>query len=321
MVPDFDAALKTIDHQPPGLNNLQTLQINLGNRCNQSCAHCHVQAGPTGQKTMPRQVMQQIANFLKNRPGLCIDVTGGCPELNPQYRFFLENIHPLASTLMVRTNFTVFFEPGLQWIPKWYRDHNVTIIGSLPCYTQENVDKQRGADVFGRSIEAIKLLNDLGYGREKNLQLNLVYNPGADFLPASQQQLEADYKQQLLENHSISFNNLFTITNAPIGRFKQYLEANGLLNKYLELLADNFNPDAAQNIMCRNLISVDYRGMLYNCDFNQALDLPIIDETGQAATIDRLEELLAQKVQIITGPHCFCCTAGAGSSCTGSLTK
>jgi radical SAM/Cys-rich protein len=321
MVPDFDQTLQTIDPKPPRLDNLGMLQINLGNRCNQACVHCHVQAGPTGQKIMPRQVMQQITGFLRNHPGLCIDVTGGCPELNPDYTFFLENIQPLASPLMVRTNFTVFFEPGLEWIPEWYRNHNVIIIGSLPCYTQDNVDKQRGQDVFGRSIEAIKLLNDLGYGRKHNLQLNLVYNPGADFLPASQQQLEADYKKQLLEDYNISFDSLFTITNAPIGRFKQYLEANGLLDKYLELLAENFNPDAVQNIMCRNLISVDYRGILYNCDFNQALDLAIIDKAGQIATIDQLENILSQKVQIITGQHCFCCTAGAGSSCTGSLTK
>ena len=321
MVPDFDQTLQTIDSQPLRLNSLQTLQINLGNRCNQSCVHCHVQAGPAGKKIMPRSIMQQIVCFLQNRPGICIDVTGGCPELNPNYSFFLENIQPPVSPLMVRTNFTVFFEPGLEWVPKWYRDHQVIIIGSLPCYTAENVEKQRGADVFGRSIKAIQMLNDLGYGCDKSLQLNLVYNPGADFLPASQQQLETDYKEQLHKNYRISFNNLFTITNAPIGRFKQYLEANGLLDKYLGLLAENFNPDTARNIMCRGLLSVDYRGILYNCDFNQALDLPVIDNTGQAATIDQLEKILSENVGIITGTHCYCCTAGAGSSCTGSLVK
>jgi radical SAM/Cys-rich protein len=219
---------------------------------------------------------------------------------------------------MVRTNLTVFFEPGLDWVPRWYRDHCALVIGSLPCYTQENVDKQRGPGVFHKSIKAIRLLNDLGYGRQENLELNLVYNPGGDFLPGPQQELEADYKKQL-RRYGICFNRLYTITNAPIGRFRQYLEANGRLEHYLRLLVENFNPTAAQNIMCRNLVSVDYTGILYNCDFNQALGLPVIDAAGNTVAIDQLEDVLSEGLEIITGEHCFCCTAGAGSSCTGSL--
>ncbi|MHC4617281.1 MAG: arsenosugar biosynthesis radical SAM (seleno)protein ArsS [Planctomycetota bacterium] len=321
MVADFKEAVTNVNPRLLSFDGLQTLQVNLGNRCNQSCAHCHVRAGPHGKKIMPKQVMQKIIRFLRNHPGLCVDMTGGCPELNPGFGFFVDNISRLASPLMVRTNFTVFFEPGLDWIPRWYRDHNVIVIGSLPCYTEENVEKQRGPNVFHKSIQAIRILNKLGYGGNNGLELDLVYNPGGDFLPGPQQQLEADYKRELNDNYGIRFNRLFTITNAPIGRFKKYLRANGLLEQYLELLVENFNPDAAENIMCRNLVSADYRGILYNCDFNQALGLPIIERQGNTVTIEQLEYVLSSDLEIITGEHCFCCTAGAGSSCTGSLVK
>jgi radical SAM/Cys-rich protein len=303
------------------LDRMRTLQVNLGNRCNQSCSHCHVQAGPDGQKIMPREVMQKIIDFAASHPGLCLDITGGCPELNPDFKFFLDGICDSASLLMVRTNLTVFFEPGLEWVGPWYRDHGVVVIGSLPCYTQENVDSQRGPEAFSRSINAIRHLNELGYGSKENLELDLVYNPGGEFLPGPQQELEADYKRELNEKYGVSFNKLFTITNAPIGRFRQYLEANGKLKDYLRLLVENFNPSAVENIMCRNLVSVDYRGLLYNCDFNQALDLPIIDTAGQSVTIEKLAGILDSELEIISGEHCFCCTAGAGSSCTGSLVK
>lgn len=321
MIADFKQALINTDPRLLQFDKLQTLQVNLGNRCNQSCAHCHVQAGPTGEKIMPELIMERIINFLRNHPGLCIDITGGCPELSPDFKFFANEVYKLASRLMVRTNLTVFFEPGLDWLPKWYSQHKVVVIGSLPCYTQENVDMQRGPRVFQKSIKAIRLLNELGYGYDEQLELNLVYNPGGDFLPGPQEQLEADYKRELGEKYGIRFNKLFTITNAPIGRFKQYLEANGQLEKYLQLLVENFNPSAAENIMCRNLLSVDYRGIVYNCDFNQALNLPVIDGSGKNATIEQLEGVLSGDLEIITDEHCFCCTAGAGSSCKGSLVK
>ncbi|HUW19169.1 MAG TPA: arsenosugar biosynthesis radical SAM (seleno)protein ArsS [Sedimentisphaerales bacterium] len=321
MAVDFGEAIAGINPALLRFDALQTLQVNLGNRCNQSCAHCHVQAGPNGKKIMPRQVMQQIIDFLRKRPGLCVDMTGGCPELNPNFRFFVDNVCRLARPLMVRTNLTVLLEPGLDWVSTWYRSHKVVVIGSLPCYTEENVDKQRGPNVFSKSIRAIRMLNELRYGRNNGLELDLVYNPGGDFLPSPQEKLEADYKRELHDRYGISFNKLFTITNAPIGRFKRYLQANGLLEQYLKLLMENFNPDAAGNIMCRNLVSVDYRGILYNCDFNQALGLPIIDAKGSTVTIEQLEHVLSSELEIITGEHCFCCTAGAGSSCTGSLVK
>ncbi len=317
---DFRATVDSINGGYLQLGGLGTLQVNLGNLCNQRCRHCHVKAGPDGKNIMQRPVMERIISFLKGHEGLAIDVTGGCPELNPDFEFFAESVYPYASKFMTRTNLTVFFEDGLGWIPKWYRDHEVVIIASLPCYTEGNVDEQRGKGTFKRSIEAIKMLNGLGYGGG-DLELDLVYNPGGEFLPSSQEELEADYKKRLGDEWGIVFNKLFTITNAPIGRFKQYLEANGGLADYMQLLVSNFNAGAAENIMCRRLVSVSYKGVVYNCDFNQALELPMIDANGRVVTIDTLEEAVGSDVGIITGGHCFCCTAGAGSSCTGALTK
>jgi len=318
---DFENTIANIDRQLLQFKELQTLQVNLGNRCNLSCAHCHVQAGPDGQKIMSREVMNDIIVFLQKHEGLIADVTGGCPELNPEFKFFIDSICEFASRVIVRTNLTVFFEPGLDWIAQWYSRRGVTLIASLPSYIKEIVDKQRGEGVFEKSIAALKMLNELGYGRQERLELNLVYNPGAEFLPGPQEQLEADYKRELDEKYGIRFNKLFCITNAPIGRFKQYLKAKGCLERYLQLLVDNFNPDVAGNIMCRSLISVDYRGILYNCDFNQALGLAITDTNGIAATIEQLGDILSGDIEIITAEHCFCCTAGMGSSCTGSLVK
>jgi len=318
---DFENTIANIDRQLLQFKELQTLQVNLGNRCNLSCAHCHVQAGPDGQKIMSREVMNDIIVFLQKHEGLIADVTGGCPELNPEFKFFIDSICEFASRVIVRTNLTVFFEPGLDWIAQWYSRRGVTLIASLPSYIKEIVDKQRGEGVFEKSIAALKMLNELGYGRQERLELNLVYNPGAEFLPGPQEQLEADYKRELDEKYGIRFNKLFCITNAPIGRFKQYLKAKGCLERYLQLLVDNFNPDVAGNIMCRSLISVDYRGILYNCDFNQALGLAITDTNGSTVTIEQLGDILSGELEIITAEHCFCCTAGTGSSCSGSLVK
>jgi radical SAM/Cys-rich protein len=319
MIPDFRRELENIDPRLLCLDQLETLQVNLGDMCNQSCAHCHVQAGPNGKKIMTRNAMKKIIEFLRSRPGLTLDITGGCPELNPDFRFFVETVCEPAANLMVRTNVTVFFEPDMDWIPEWYSEKKVTLMVSLPCYTAEYVDSQRGAGAFEKSIAALKMLNDLGYGMNGRLQMNLVYNPGGDFLPGRQDQLEIDYKKQLYDNYGVRFNKLLTITNAPIGRFKHFLEANGQLERYQRLLVENFNPAAAENIMCRTLVSIGYDGVAYNCDFNQALGLPILDSAGQPVSIDRLPEVLAEGVELITGDHCFCCAAGAGSSCTGSL--
>lgn len=319
MISDFRREIENINPQLLCLDRLQTLQVNLGNMCNQRCAHCHVQAGPDGKRIMSKQVMEKIIDFLRSRPHLTVDVTGGCPELNPDFKFFIEGACAVVPHLMVRTNVTVFFEPDMDWIPRWYSEKKVTLMVSMPCYTAENVDGQRGDGVFQKSIAALKMLNKLGYGVNDRLEINLVYNPGGGFLPGRQDQLEIDYKRELYDNYGVRFNRLLTITNAPIGRFKRFLEANGQLEQYQRLLVENFNPDAARNIMCRTLVSVGHDGNVYNCDFNQALGLPVIDSHNQAVSIERLPKALEEGIELITGDHCFCCTAGAGSSCTGSL--
>lgn len=319
MILDFRKELENINPRLLYLDQLETLQVNLGDVCNQSCAHCHVQAGPNGKKVMSRGVMERIIDFLRVHPGLMLDVTGGCPELNPDFKFFIDNACEVAGDLMVRTNVTVFFEPDMDWIPKWYSEKKATLMVSLPCYTAENVDGQRGSGTFEKSIAALRMLNNLGYGTNGRLQMNLVYNPGGDFLPGRQDQLEADYKRELLEKYGVRFNRLLAITNAPIGRFRSHLEADGRLGQYQRLLMENFNPDAAENIMCRKLISIGHDGVVYNCDFNQALGLPVLDRNGRFVSIERLQQALDEGIELITGDHCFCCTAGAGSSCTGSL--
>lgn len=266
---------------------------------------------------MRRDVMEKIIDFLRRHEGLVLDITGGCPELHPDFKYFVEEARGLVPRLMVRTNLTVLLEEGKEWILQWYRDNHVVIMASLPCYTKENVDKQRGSGVYERSIKVLKRLNELGYG--SSLELNLVYNPGGCFLPGSQGELEKDYKKELFQHYGLRFNRLFTITNAPIGRFHNYLEENGLLEDYTRLLADNFNSDAAKNIMCRSLISVDWQGVLYNCDFNQALGLPIRNKAGRILEVADIQEAIASGAEIVVANHCYSCTAGAGSSCTGAL--
>ncbi|NIM15586.1 MAG: radical SAM/Cys-rich domain protein [Candidatus Aminicenantes bacterium] len=317
MVRSFDE--KVIEMYPDVLDfgNLETLQVNVGNRCNQVCRHCHLNAGPRGDKMMGKGVMIKIIDFLKAHPHLTLDITGGSPELNKHFRFLVEGTAKIVSRVMVRTNFTVFFEEGMEGLPEFYREHGVVVIGSLPCYLRENVNKQRGEGVYDKSIKALKRLNELGYG--DTLELDLVYNPVGVHLPPQQKELEQDYKKYVMENYGIRFNNLFTIVNAPLGRFKTMLDSSGEYEKYMRLLEDSYNPRAALNIMCRNLVSVDYRGVLYNCDFNQVVDLPIRDEHARVMTIDDLEELIGEGFRIETGHHCYCCTAGSGSSCTGAI--
>ena len=306
-----------VDSKLLGFDKLEILQVNLGNICNQYCEHCHVDAGPAGNKIMSKEIMEKIIDLLRDQKGLTLDITGGCPELNPDFRFFVEEAYDLTSQLMIRTNLTVFSEEGMDWIPQWYKDYQVVLIASLPCYTRGNTNKQRGNGVFEKSIKALKILNELGYG--SSVELNLVYNPGGAFLPGSQAELEMDYKKQLLTNHGIRFNNLFTIVNAPLGRFKNYLASNGGSEQYIQSLAESFNPDAAANIMCRTLISVDWQGILHNCDFNLAAGLPIRDKDEKILETEDIQKAIQNGHEIVTAEHCYCCTAGAGSSCTGVL--
>jgi radical SAM/Cys-rich protein len=318
MVAAFKERLKEIDPVFVRFDTLQTLQVNLGNLCNLACRHCHVGASPQGKQVMTRDVMANIVGFLSRQPGITLDITGGCPEMNPSFRFLVEATDGISPRRMVRSNLAIMTEPGMAWLPPFFKEHGLVVVASLPCYMEENVDRQRGEGVYARSIEALRTLNALGYGDA--LELDLVYNPGGDFVAGSQKELEAAYKKELLARYGIRFNNLFTITNAPIGRFREYLEAKGTYERYLALLATSFNPAAAGQIMCRTLVSVDWKGFLYNCDFNQASGLPITGDDGRILKIDDLEDAARSGNELFLAQHCYCCTAGEGTSCTGALT-
>jgi radical SAM/Cys-rich protein len=317
MTATFSETIRNINPAFSTFDSLETLQVNLGNICNLACAHCHVAASPSGKRSMGRGVAEKIVTVLERNPGITLDITGGCPEMNPCFTFLIEQTDRLSLRRIVRSNLTIPTEPGMEWLPRFYRDHGLTVCGSLPCYSLENVEKQRGAGVFSRSIATLKQLNALGYGSE--LELNLVYNPGGPHLPGPQRDLEDAYRKELSDRFGVGFTSLFTITNAPVGRFRDYLEEKGAYESYLNLLAGRFNPGAAGAIMCRTMVSVDWQGMLYNCDFNQALGLPIRSRDGASLTIDDLEEAARTGTELVLGQHCYCCTAGEGSSCTGSL--
>jgi radical SAM/Cys-rich protein len=237
--------------------------------------------------------------------------------MNPHFRYIVEATQGLSPRRIVRSNLTIITEPGMKWLPEFYREQQLVITASLPCYLEENVDRQRGKGVYNRVIAALKLLNMLGYGSK--LELNLVYNPLGNYMPGSQKELEAAYKKEMLERHGIVFNHLYTITNAPIGRFREYLEALGVYEHYLNLLVTSFNPETVGNIMCRTQVSVDWRGFLYNCDFNQAIGLPITNQEKGILKIDDLEAAALNGNELFLAQHCYCCTAGEGSSCTGAL--
>ena len=317
MIAAFKERIQEIDPDYITFERLHTVQVNLGNLCNLRCTHCHVNASERATRLMGWDVMEKIARFLSRRRGLTLDITGGCPEMNPNFRQLIEMTDDLADCRILRSNLVIMAEPGMEWLPEFCRAHGLVITASLPCYLEENVDRQRGKGAYAKSIAVLKELNRLGYGN--GLELNLVYNPGGNFLPGSQEELQNAYKAELLSRHGIVFNRLFTITNAPIGRFRENLEVQGGYDRYLDLLATRFNPVAAGNIMCRTMISVDWQGVIYNCDFNQALEMPWTGDDGAPMTIERLEEAFMKGREIHLSHHCYCCTAGEGSSCTGAL--
>jgi radical SAM/Cys-rich protein len=297
-------------------SRIECLQVNLGGLCNQLCYHCHVDAGPDRQKNMKKTTIEAVLDFLREFNIHTIDITGGAPELNPYFPYLVQKSKEIDCYVIARTNLTVLLDPSREYLPEFMARNRVEIIASLPCYSQENVDQQRGMGVFQKSIRALKRLNQLGYGQKSSgLILNLVYNPGGAFLPPSQTTLEREYKLRLLENFGIVFNRLYTLTNMPINRFNTYLKNNGQYYTYIELLKKNFNPTTLDNLMCRYTLNVGWDGRLYDCDFNQILGLAI----GEKATIFhvRLEDV--EKGAVITGSHCFGCTAGSGSSCQGAL--
>lgn len=290
---------------------LTTLQVNLGNLCNQRCIHCHVDAGPDGGRIMSKEIVDSILRLLWKNRGLILDITGGAPELNPWFSYLVCNAKGLVKEIIVRSNLTVLFEPGKEYLAGFFREHNIHLICSMPCYTKENVDRQRGRGVFEKSIKALKALNGLGFGNGEGLILDLVHNPDGPHLAQDQDRLEADYKGVLGGDYGITFNRLIAITNVPVNRFRDYLGDKGYTS-YVNLLKDNFNPRTAENLMCRTLLSIGWDGSIYDCDFNQALGLALKD-----LTIDNIDGLEGR--DIILGEHCLGCTAGFGSSCQGAL--
>jgi len=303
---------------------IRTAQINLGRLCNQSCQHCHIDAGPQRTEIMSRETMMLAIEFVLCTGAGTVDITGGAPEMNPNFRWLVQQMTSDELHVIVRSNLTVLLEEGNEDLPEFLAKRKVEVIASLPCYTEENVDKQRGASTFMRSLEAIRKLNALGYGREESaLMLTLVYNPDGPSLPPAQEQLEIDYKRILAEQYGIAFNRLLTITNSPIGRFAAGLRKKKEYDSYCLLLEKAFNPETLRHVMCKEQISISWDGFLYDCDFNQALGYAL--GNGHSFRLGELSprEIVAKLIdhEIRVGPHCFACTAGAGSSCQGTLQR
>jgi radical SAM/Cys-rich protein len=299
---------------------LDTLQVNVGYRCNQSCVHCHVNAGPGRTEAMDAATVDLVLEVLKRRQIPTLDITGGAPELNPQFRRLVSNARSIGVHVMDRCNLTVLEQPGQEDLPQFLAGERVEVIASMPCYLEDNVDRQRGRGVFDSSIRALRALNALGYGGpDTGLVLNLVYNPQGPSLPPGQVELERDYKRELRERYGIIFNRLFTLANMPIQRFGAILLAQGQFDAYLALLRDAHLDRNLEGVMCRNLISVDYRGFVYDCDFNQMLDLPLARVEGRRVHLSELmdEDIVDNPINV--AGHCFGCTAGQGSSCGGAL--
>ncbi len=315
----FTSKVMEVNKQAAKRAVLEILQVNMGNLCNQSSGHCHVAAGPTGKNIMAKKTINMIIEFLKKKKGLILDITGGAPEINPSFRYLVLKARPLAKEVIVRSNLTVLLEEGQEGTPEFYRKNRVRLVCSLPCYTEENVDKQRGSGVFGKSVTALKMLNIEGYGAGEDLKMELVYNPGGAFLPGAQKEIESEYKRILKEEHYIDFSNLITITNVPINRFKDSLDETNEHEKYMDLLRESFNEDVVINVMCRTLLSVGWDGALYDCDFNQALRMPITGPEGNTLHIWDVDPDYLAGLSIQFAEHCFCCTAGSGSSCQGAL--
>ena len=298
---------------------LDTLQVNVGYRCNQSCVHCHVNAGPNRTEEMSGEIADLVLAVLARRSIPTLDITGGAPELNPHFRRLVRGARDLGVKVMDRCNLTILSEPGQEDLADFLATEGVEIVASMPCYLADNVERQRGKGVFDRSIDGLKRLNALGYGRDPALALNLVYNPQGPSLPPAQHALEADYRRILGGEHGIVFNNLFVLANMPIQRFGSMLVSKGEFEGYLQLLQDAHLDANLDGVMCRNLVSVDWRGFLYDCDFNQMLDLPL---TRGAKERVHLSDLLDDTIDgnpIRVAGHCFGCTAGQGSSCGGAL--
>jgi len=318
-IKSFDKTISGNGLYPLTSGGINTLQVNLGRLCNQVCRHCHVGAGPDRKEVMSKETMGLCLDVLKDTGITAVDITGGAPEMNPNFRWLIEECRRLERQVMVRSNLTILQGPGYEDMPDFFAVNKVEVIASLPYYTEQNTDSQRGKGVFQKSIAALKRLNALGYGiDDSELSLNLVFNPGGAFLPPSQKALEADYKREMRKRFDVSFNSLFTITNLPVGRFLAYLNSSGNFERYMDRLVSSYNPSAAANVMCKSLISVGWDGTLYDCDFNQMLGMAV--NHGAPSNIKDFDFSKLSNRQIVTGLHCYGCTAGAGSGCGGATT-
>lgn len=320
---DFDKGfIKTMSNYnsfPLKPKTLEILQINLGYLCNLECTHCHVDASPRRKEITPTDILEKCLQVIDENPSIhTVDLTGGAPEMNPHFQWLIEELTKRNVEVLVRSNLTILVEGKFKTYPEFLAKHKVTIVSSLPCYTEQNTDAQRGDGVFNKSVQALQVLNGYGYGTDPELKLHLVYNPGGASIAPSQEKLKLDYQRELKANFDIVFNDLYTITNLPISRFLEYLSNEGKLDDYMVLLANSFNPAAADKVMCTNTLSVDYNGNLYDCDFNQILKLPVAVKDSKNIMDFDIDEL--SKRNVVVNNHCFGCTAGEGSSCQGALT-
>ena len=318
-LPTFKSKLTQTNLAPIKAKKIEILQINVGYMCNQVCEHCHVDAGPDRQEIMTREIMQQCLNVIENSGAHTLDLTGGAPEMNPHFRWFVqEAANAGIKDFIVRSNLTIIKANKKYYdLPEFFKKHNVHVVSSMPHWTRGKTDKQRGNGVFDSSIEALQMLNAVGYGMPNSpLKLDLVYNPSGAFLPGNQAALEKDFKKALKDDFNIQFHNLFAITNLPISRFLDYLIASENYEDYMYSLVEAFNPAAVANVMCTNTLSVSWDGYLYDCDFNQMLELPV---NSKVKHISEFNQDLLEGRNIVISQHCYGCTAGAGSSCQGSV--
>ena len=314
---EFEQRIIDVTHHPLHCLDLRTIQINLGLRCNQTCEHCHVDASPDRTEQMSWATMQAILAVTKKLSPVFIDITGGAPELHPQLEKFLRNLVAQHNRVQLRTNLTILLETAYSHFPKLYKELGIELVASLPCYLEEEVRLQRGKDVFEKSIEALKMLNTIGYGTTEKLPLTLVFNPLEPVLPPEQKTLENDYRTYLAEHYDIQFTKLITLTNMPLGRFLNVLKDKK--PEYMRLLKDSFNPETLSSLMCRHQINIGWDGTLYDCDFNLAAHLPVIEKTPHH--IEQIDTTIVASRKIATADHCFGCTAGHGSSCGGALVE
>lgn len=312
-IPDFES------HLADGIlwskDNLATMQVNITKTCNLACKHCHVESSPSRTEDMTRETADKVIELFKKEGFQILDITGGAPEMSKQYKYLIENLAPYAKKIMTRTNLTIHLEPEYEGYLEFMKDHKVEIVASLPFYEKDKTDRQRGMGVYDESIEVLQKLTKMGYGIEDDLILDLVYNPNGAILPGDQVELENIYRAKL-DEYGIKFNQLFTITNNPSGRFYNWLERSGNLDRYMDKLLAAFNPATINDVMCRDMISVNDDGTLYDCDFNLAIKLGMVDEP---MTLDQALEMGLGKRKIATANHCYGCTAGSGSSCGGAL--